>query len=176
MREPGHANVTRYPSPLCGGVSRAILMIITDLITCERVICDSEVVSKKRVIEILSERLATGQEGLAPRAVFDSLIGRERLGSTALGHGVALPHGRFNGADYAIGAFAKLRKGVDFDATDRTPVDLIFGLLVPDHYTDEHLKILAHLAEMFSDKDFCQQLRSATSETELYERLTAKQL
>lgn len=149
-------------------------MIITDLISRERVICDSEVVSKKRVIEVLSERLATGQAGLTPRPIFDSLVGRERLGSTGLGHGVALPHGRFNGADHAIGAFAKLRKGVDFDALDREPVDLIFGLLVPDHYTDEHLKILAHLAEMFSDKDLCQQLRAATSEAELYERLTAK--
>ncbi len=151
-------------------------MIITDLISPERVICDSEVVSKKRVIEVLSEHLTSGQEGLTPRPIFDSLISRERLGSTGLGQGVALPHGRFNGVDHAIGAFIKLRKGVDFDAIDREPVDLIFGLLVPDHYTDEHLKILAHLAEMFSDRDFCQQLRSADSAAELYEWLIAKQL
>lgn len=151
-------------------------MIITDLITRERIVCDSEVVSKKRVIEVLSERLATGQEGLTPRPVFDSLISRERLGSTGLAHGVALPHGRFNGATHAIGAFIKLRKGVDFDAINREPVDLIFGLLVPDHYTDEHLKILAYLAEMFSDKDFSQQLRNATSAKELYARLTSRHM
>jgi PTS system nitrogen regulatory IIA component len=146
-------------------------MIITDLITRERIVCDSEVTSKKRVIEVLSERLATGQVDLSARPIFDSLIGRERLGSTGLGHGVALPHGRFSQSQQAIGAFVKLRKGVDFDAIDRQPVDLVFGLLVPDHYTDEHLKILAYLAEMFSDRPFCQQLRDTDSDQALYERL-----
>ncbi len=146
-------------------------MIITDLITRERIVCDGEVTSKKRVIEVLSERLATGQADLTARPIFDSLIGRERLGSTGLGHGVALPHGRFSQSQQAVGAFIKLRKGVDFDAIDRQPVDLIFGLLVPDHYTDEHLKILAYLAEMFSDRAFCQQLRDADSDQALYEWL-----
>jgi PTS system nitrogen regulatory IIA component len=107
-------------------------MIITDLITPERIVCDCEVTSKKRVIEVLSERLATGQADLTARPIFDSLINRERLGSTGLGHGVALPHGRFSQSQQAIGAFIKLRKGVDFDAIDRQPVDLVFGLLVPE--------------------------------------------
>ncbi len=150
-------------------------MMITDLITRERIVCNGEVASKKRVLEVLSERLATGQAGLAARPVFDSLIGRERLGSTGLGHGVALPHGRFSQSEQAIGAFVKLRKGVDFDAIDRQPVDLVFGLLVPDHYTDEHLKILAYLAEMFSDQDFCRQLRAAESVEVLYEWLSGWQ-
>ena len=146
-------------------------MDITDLITRERIVCDSEVTSKKRVIEALSELLATGQAELTARPIFDSLIGRERLGSTGLGHGVALPHGRFSQSQHAIGAFIKLRQGVDFDAIDRRPVDLVFGLLVPDHYTDEHLKILAYLAEMFSDRAFCQQLRESVSDQDLFERL-----
>ncbi|MBL8259736.1 MAG: PTS IIA-like nitrogen regulatory protein PtsN [Candidatus Competibacteraceae bacterium] len=144
-------------------------MDITDLIGGERVVCDREVASKKRALEVLSELLATGQAGLAARPIFDSLIGRERLGSTGLGHGVALPHGRFQQSERAIGAFVKLKKGVDFDAIDRQPVDLIFGLLVPDHYTDEHLKILAYLAEMFSDRDFCRQLREAASDRALFQ-------
>lgn len=146
-------------------------MDITDLITRERIVCDSEVASKKRVIEVLSELLATGQPDLTARPIFDSLIGRERLGSTGLGYGVALPHGRFSQSQHAIGAFLKLGKGVDFDAIDRQPVDLVFGLLVPDHYTDEHLKILAYLAEMFSDRAFCQQLRETDSDQLLFERL-----
>ena len=146
-------------------------MDITDLIALERILCDSEVASKKRVIEVLSELLATGQPDLAARPIFDSLIGRERLGSTGLGHGVALPHGRFPHSRQAIGAFVKLAKGVDFDAIDRQPVDLVFGLLVPDHYTDEHLKILAYLAEMFSDRSFCQRLRETNSNQSLFERL-----
>lgn len=146
-------------------------MDITDLMTRERVVCNSEVTSKKRAIEVLSELLATGQADFTTRPIFDSLISRERLGSTGLGHGVALPHGRFTQSQQAFGAFIKLRKGVDFDAIDRQPVDLVFGLLVPDHYTDEHLKILAYLAEMFSDRGFCQQLRDADSDQTLYERL-----
>lgn len=73
----------------------------------------------------------------------------------------ALPHGRFNQSQHAIGAFIKIGKGVDFDAIDRQPVDLVFGLLVPDDYTDEHLKILAYLAEMFSDRSFCQRRRAS---------------
>lgn len=146
-------------------------MDITNLITPERIVCDSEVASKKRVIEVLSELLATGQPDLVARPIFDSLIGRERLGSTGLGHGVALPHGRFNQSQLAIGAFIKLKKGVDFDAIDRQPVDLVFGLLVPDHYTDEHLKIIGYLAEMFSDRMFCQQLRESDSDQILFERL-----
>ena len=146
-------------------------MDITDLITGERIVCDSEVTSKKRVIEVLSELLATGQADLTARPIFDSLIGRERLGSTGLGHGVALPHGRFSQSQRAIGAFIKLKQGVDFDAIDRLPVDLVFGLLVPDHYTDEHLKILAYLAEMFSDRAFCQRLRETDSDQALFERL-----
>lgn len=146
-------------------------MDITDLIASERIVCDCEVASKKRVIEVLSELLAKGQADLTARPIFDSLIGRERLGSTGLGHGVALPHGRFNQSQRAVGAFVKLRKGVDFDAIDRQPVDLVFGLLVPDHYTDEHLKILAYLAEMFSDRAFCQRLRETDSDQTLFDLL-----
>ncbi len=134
-------------------------MDIIDLITPGRIVCNSPVASKKRVIEVLSELLATGQADLNPRPIFDSLIGRERLGSTGLGHGVA------------IGAFIKLEKGVDFDAIDRQPVDLVFGLLVPDHYTDEHLKILQLLAEMFSDQTLCQRLRAADSDPALFAQL-----
>lgn len=143
-------------------------MDITELISPDRILCDIESASKKRVIENLSELLSTGEADLAPRPIFDSLIGRERLGSTGLGHGVALPHGRFNQSQRAVGAFIKLKKGVDFDAIDRQPVDLIFGLLVPDHYTDEHLKILAYLAEMFSDRAFSQQLRESDSNDALF--------
>ena len=144
-------------------------MEITELIDPERIARVPEASSKKRVIEMLSERLVIGQTELSARAVFDSLIGRERLGSTGLGHGVALPHGRVTHTEQAIGAFLKLDKGVDFDALDRQPVDLIFGLLVPDHYTDEHLRILSHLAEMFSDPAFCQRLRQADHDQALYQ-------
>ncbi|MEZ5583551.1 MAG: PTS IIA-like nitrogen regulatory protein PtsN [Candidatus Competibacteraceae bacterium] len=147
-------------------------MNITDLITAKRIACDEVVTSKKRVLELLGELIVAEQNDLTAREVFDTLVGRERLGSTGLGHGVALPHGRLSQIQHAIGAFIKLKEGIDFDAIDRQPVDLIFALLVPEHFTDEHLKILAYLAEMFSDSAFCHQLRSAESNDTLFAHLS----
>ena len=147
-------------------------MNITDLLTAGRVVCRSDVASKKRVLDLVSELIAAGATGVESRAIFDSLIGRERLGSTGLGNGVALPHGRLGGTAQALGAFVKLARGVDFDAIDGQPVDLVFALLVPEHFTDEHLKILAHLAEMFSDRAFCERLRATAADAELYALLT----
>jgi PTS system nitrogen regulatory IIA component len=147
-------------------------MDITDLIIPERVVCNAPVSSKKRALELLGDLIASGQEALEARAIFDSLLNRERLGSTGLGHGVALPHGRLPDSEQGIGAFLKLQQGIDFDAIDQQSVDLIFALLVPEHFTDEHLKILAFLAEMFSDRDFCSQLRAADSDLAVFELLT----
>ncbi len=147
-------------------------MKITDLITTQRVVCNEVSTSKKRILERVGELIAKGQTECTTRAIFDSLIGRERLGSTGLGHGVALPHGRLSQSQRAIGAFIKLKRGVNFDAIDQQPVDLIFALLVPEHFTDEHLKILSYLAEMFSDKAFCEQLRATDSDQVLFERIT----
>lgn len=147
-------------------------MDITDLIIPERVVCNAPVSSKKRALELLGNLIASGQEAPEARSIFDSLLNRERLGSTGLGHGVALPHGRLPDSEHAIGAFLKLQEGIDFDAIDQQSVDLIFALLVPEHFTDEHLKILAFLAEMFSDQDFCAQLRAADSDLTVFELLT----
>ena len=146
-------------------------MNITDLIAPERVVCRNDVTSKKRALELLGDLIATAQPDISARAIFDSLLGRERLGSTGLGHGVALPHGRLSGSQQAVGAVLKLDQGIDFDAIDQQPVDLMFALLVPEHFTDEHLKIIAYLAEMFGDQAFCQQLRAGASDQQLYEQL-----
>lgn len=147
-------------------------MEITDLISAERVVCNAPVNSKKRALEVLGDLLAGGQTALDSRAIFDSLIGRERLGSTGLGHGVALPHGRSAHSEAALGAFIKLADGVDFDAIDQQPVHLIFALLVPEHFTDEHLKILAYLAEMFSDQSLCENLSNAEDNETLHRLIT----
>lgn len=146
-------------------------MNLIELISPERVVCRVNVNSKKRALELLGELLAGAEPGLDSRTVFDSLLGRERLGSTGLGHGVALPHGRLSDTPRTIGAVIKLSQGVDFDALDRQPVDLLFALIVPEHCTDEHLKILAYLAEMFSNQDFCQQLRASSDGQQLYQQL-----
>ncbi len=137
-------------------------MRLPDLITLERIECDIEAGSKKRALELISALIARGDVGLGEAEVFESLLARERLGSTGLGHGVALPHGRVKTSEKTVGAFVRLRKGVEFDAVDREPVDMLFAMLVPEHSTDEHLEMLAQLAEMFSDADMRRRLREAT--------------
>ena len=141
---------------------------IADLITPERIVCDADISSKKRGLELLSELVAQRDASLQAGVVFNKLISRERLGSTGLGHGVAIPHARIEGIPSASAAFVKLTDGVDFDAFDQQPVDLLFSLVVPEHFTDEHLQILARLAEMFSDTDFCRQLRDCSDATSLH--------
>lgn len=128
-----------------------------------------EVASKKRVLEYLSQRLASIDDSINETHVFEKLIERERLGSTGLGDGVAIPHARFPGVERAIIALATLSTPVDFDSSDKKPVDLILALLVPQECTDGHLKLLKWAAEMFSDQRFCDLLRSANCDNNLYE-------
>ncbi|MEW6647729.1 MAG: PTS IIA-like nitrogen regulatory protein PtsN [Pseudomonadota bacterium] len=147
-------------------------MHIADLLTAGRVACGDPSASKKRVLEQLSALIAGDQQALNPTDVFDSLIARERLGSTGLGHGVAIPHGRVKNGTVTVGAFIKLQQPIDFDAVDGEPVDLLFGLLVPEQSTQEHLQLLAQLAEMFSDTAFVARLRAAASAAELHTLLS----
>lgn len=150
-------------------------MQLTDILTLERVSCDSQASSKKRVLELLSELAASGHDSLSRIEIFDSLLSRERLGSTGLGRGIAIPHGRVKNSDKTIGAFIKLRDGVDYDAVDHQPVDLLFALLVPEQSTEEHLQLLAQLAEMFSNDEVVARLRSATTAAALLDTITAWQ-
>lgn len=146
-------------------------MHIHQLISPARVACCLQSTSKKRALEQLSQLLAQDAPNLTAEEIFDSFIGRERLGSTGLGRGVAIPHGRMSGLREPMGAFIRLESAIDFDALDRRPVDLLFGLLVPEEATDAHLQLLAQLARMFSDADFSQQLRGSHSSQELYDLL-----
>ena len=149
-------------------------MQINQLIAPDRVICLSDISSKKRVLEELSRLLGQAAVGLDPADIFNRLIERERLGSTGLGHGVALPHARIGENDATIGAFIKLDKGVDFDSPDHEPADLLFALLVPEAHTDEHLQILASLAGMFSDAEFCDSLRQCQTSEELSDKIKSR--
>jgi PTS system nitrogen regulatory IIA component len=144
-------------------------MQITDLIIPQRIACHARGASKKRALELLSELLAHAETGPDAQDIFNSLVARERLGGTGLGHGFALPHGRMQGGLRPIGAFVQLVDGVDFDAPDKQPVDLLFALLVPEECTEEHLRILALLAEMFNDKGLRAELRAADSSAALYD-------
>jgi PTS system nitrogen regulatory IIA component len=136
-------------------------MQVAELLDLDHISCNTQSASKKRVLEQLSQLLAANQEKLSQNEVFDSLLSRERLGSTGLGRGVAIPHGRMKQNDTTITAFIKLQEGVDFDASDNQPVDLLFALLVPEEATEEHLQLLAQLARMFSDEELVNKLRAS---------------
>lgn len=136
-------------------------MKLSEIVSADRVVSGMAVTSKKKALEELSNLLAAGAANLSSQEVFNSLVGREKLGSTGLGHGVAIPHGRVSGIDRSVGAFVKLKHPVDYDSHDGNPVDLVFGLLVPNNASDAHLKHLAAVAEMFSDDAFCTKLRGA---------------
>ncbi len=129
--------------------------------------------SKKAVLEALAGLIA-GPPGIVTASdVFQGLLARERLGSTALGRGIAIPHGRMERCERPRAAFLRAASPVAFDAADDLPVDLFFALLVPAECQDEHLRILAHLAEMFSDEDFVARLRASSGPAEAYQSLTA---
>ena len=147
-------------------------MKLTEIVSAERVVSGTAVTSKKKALEELSNLLATGAPNLSNQEVFNSLIGREKLGSTGLGHGVAIPHGRVASVERSVGAFVRLKQPVDYDSHDGNPVDLIFGLLVPQNATEAHLKHLAAVAEMFSDDAFCAKLRAAGDSANLYALLS----
>jgi PTS system nitrogen regulatory IIA component len=151
-------------------------MKLAQLISKDSVVCNADVASKKRALEFLADLLAKASTTADALDIFQHLTEREKLGSTSLGHGVAIPHARTSGSDKAIGAFIKLEQGIDFDSPDNKPTDLLFALMVPEHYTDEHLEILSGLASCFSDEALCQNLRSAKTSQELYDRLTGWQV
>ena len=150
-------------------------MQLSDILTCDHIVTDSTATSKKRALEQLSSLMASGDSNLDPLTIFDSLVARERLGGTGLGHGVALPHGRISGNRKTVAAFLRLNHGIDFDAVDQQPVDLLFGLLVPEESTQEHLDLLAELAERLSQAEFRRSLREAIPTDQLCALLTGSQ-
>lgn len=146
-------------------------MQIAEILTPSRVAGNVDVSGKKGVLELLADLIADDCPDQTQVEIFDSLCARERLGSTGLGHGVAIPHGRLKGSKQTLGAFIQLNEGVDYDAVDQQPVDLLFALLVPEVSTDEHLQVLAKLAEMFSNVELVNQLRQGGSTMTLYDLL-----
>jgi PTS system nitrogen regulatory IIA component len=145
--------------------------LISKILPLENVILDPESTSKKRVFERVGI-LFENQLQIARSEVFDSLFAREKLGSTGLGQGVAIPHGRVKGLRDAAAAFFKVQSPIPFDAPDGQPVNLIFVLLVPERATDLHLQILGELAQMFSDKDFREQLLDSNDPAAIHQLFT----
>lgn len=148
-------------------------MLDSDLLSPDRVLDGVRVNSKKRLLELISASLANKNKDLSSREIFESLCAREHLGSTGLGNGIAIPHGRISGSNNVEALFLRLPKPLPFDADDGKPVDLLFALTVPQHCTEDHTKLLSSIAERFSDPGLLEQIRSAADANEIWQLLSS---
>ena len=150
------------------------MSLVAKLLPPSHVVIDLQVSSKKRLFE-QAGLLFENHDKIARSTVFDSLFAREKLGSTGLGQGVAIPHGRIKGLKEAVGALYRLAQPVPFDAPDGQPVKLVFALLVPEQATEKHLEILSELAQMFSDRALREALAAAPDAAALHQLISAWQ-
>ncbi len=146
---------------------------LTQLLSHHRLDTHLAVSSKKRLFEEISDRIQADFPDIPARSVFNRLIAREKLGSTGLGQGIAIPHARIEGAPDIVGVFFTLDTAIDFDAPDNQDVDLVFALLVPENEEQEHLNTLATLAGLFQNAAFCRDIRAADSPEALMVTLAA---
>jgi PTS system nitrogen regulatory IIA component len=146
-------------------------MDIPDLISLEGIVANLRATSKKQALQDLARR-AADITGEPERAIFEVLIERERLGTTGVGNGIAIPHGKLPGLDKLYGLFARLETPIDFDAIDEQPVDLICLLLAPESAGADHLKALARVSRLLRDRSICEKLRGSDSAEAIYALLT----
>ncbi len=146
-------------------------MDLGDLIGPDAVMAAPKVKNKKQLLQELSARAAR-LTGVPEREIFDALLQRERLNSTGLGRGVAIPHGKIAGVNHIVGIFARLAMPIDFDAVDGEPVDVVFLLLAPEGAGADHLKALARISRIFRDSHALAKLRGAKDQAALYAILT----
>jgi PTS system nitrogen regulatory IIA component len=144
---------------------------ISSLLNVKNILLGVEATSKKRVFE-QAGLLFEENHGIARAKVFDSLFARERLGSTGLGEGIAIPHGRIKGLEEAVAAVVRLSEPVSFDAPDGIPVSVLIFLLVPEHATQQHLEILSEVAEMLSDSSLRESLLQSPTPEALFQSLS----
>lgn len=149
-------------------------MELIELIDSDSIVANLRVTSKKQALQDLSRR-AGEITGVDERKVFDVLMERERLGTTGVGSGIAIPHGKLSELDRIYGIFARLEKPVDFQAIDDRPVDLIFVLLAPEGAGADHLKALARVSRLLRDDDICTKLRATAESDALFGILSEPQ-
>jgi|TARA_B110000037_G_C16853709_1_gene396972 PTS system nitrogen regulatory IIA component len=152
-------------------VGAEVAMEIADILTPQSIVPKLSATSKKQVLQELAKRAAT-VTGLKDRFIFDALLQRERLGTTGVGHGIAIPHGKLEGIDKLFGLFARLEKPVDFDAIDEQPVDLLFLLLAPEIAGADHLKALARVSRLLRNRTICDKIRGSNDGDALYALIT----
>lgn len=149
------------------------MLIAALLINADNISCHDSAASKKRVIENLSRLLAANTEAATTDTIFQALLERERLGSTGLGKGVAVPHARIPGITHTIAAMMTLETPVNYESADNKPVDIVFGLLVPEDGNDQHLQQLARLVNLFREEETCTKIRQSTDAEQIFEILLA---
>ncbi|MFP3942921.1 MAG: PTS IIA-like nitrogen regulatory protein PtsN [Alphaproteobacteria bacterium] len=146
-------------------------MDLADLITPGRVLGALKAASKKQILQELAA-IAARDTGLEERVIFEAVLERERLGTTGVGQGIAIPHAKLRGLEELVGVFARLDPPVDFEAIDEHPVDLVFLLLAPESAGADHLKALARVSRLLRNKQICEKLREANDAAALYALLT----
>ena len=146
-------------------------MQLSDILSHDSIVPALKAGSKKQILQELSH-VAAAQSGLSSREVFEVLLQRERLGSTGLGQGIAIPHGKFSALETVKGVFARLPQPVGFDAVDGKPVDLVFLLLAPESAGADHLKALARVSRLLREPEVLKKLRGSATAAALYSILT----
>jgi PTS system nitrogen regulatory IIA component len=141
-------------------------MAISALLSPQKIFIDTDVSSKKKLLELIAN-ITADQTRLPESIIYTNLLNRERLGSTGLGQGFAVPHARLPDLEKTVGCFFRLKQPVNFESPDNLPVDLVFTIIIPQEAAEEHLLILSSLARIFSDADICEAIRAATSKEEI---------
>lgn len=148
------------------------MKLMNRILTPERTLCNASGSSKKRVLESISDFINDTIPDIDGEQLFEHLIAREKLGSTGIGKGIAIPHCRCSNITETFGCLVKLNEAIDFDSIDNLPVDILFVLMVPEDAQDQHLQVLAQLAELFNQTEFRNGLRKSQDEDELYQAAT----
>ena len=141
-------------------------MTISALLSPQSIFLDTEITSKKKLLQLIAN-IAADRAQLSESLIYNNLLNRERLGSTGLGLGFAVPHARLENLDHTMGCFFRLKDPVNFESPDNQPVDLVFTIIIPEQATEEHLIILSSLASIFSRAEVCEAIRSAASKEEI---------
>lgn len=143
-------------------------MTLQDILTLDCTQCAVPVHSKKRLLEHICQLAANELRDSDPTELLDSLLDREKMGSTGIGNGIAIPHGRLINTDKAVAVFLTTEQAIDFDAIDNKPVDIFICLFVPENSTQEHLGTLQSIAKLFSDRKTAKQVRKCTNQQEMF--------
>ncbi|MGB1199128.1 MAG: PTS sugar transporter subunit IIA [Thalassotalea sp.] len=144
-------------------------MKLLELLSENCTLCAVQATSKKRILEVICDSASSQLEDFSTYELLTSLMTREKVGSTGIGNGIAIPHGRLNDSDKALAIIATTEQPIEFDAIDNKPVDIFIALFVPEQQCQAHLATLQDIAKLFTDKVLCKKIRKCTSTVEMFE-------